>query len=100
MKFYNITNGSKLNLVVKHSAASTGGTASSTSSTGSAATVTSSTTAAVTSSTTAASSTTAKDDVTLEKGRFQILLQQFLQQHYTPEDMAKLMEQVNKVSVE
>ena len=92
MKFYNITNGSKLNLVVKHSAASTGGAASSTSSTGSAATVTS--------STTAASSTTAKEDVTLEKGRFQILLQQFLQQHYTPEDVAKLMEQVNKVSVE
>lgn len=92
LKFYNITSGSKLNLVVKHAAPSTGGTAApSTSSTSSPA-------PAPSSSTTATTSTAAKQDISLKKGQFQLLLQQFLQQHYTPEDVAKLMEQVNKVS--
>lgn len=90
LKFYNVTNGSKLNLVVKHGATPSGGTAPSTSSVSSAATAASSSTATVISTTPAA----AKDPI--KKGQFQVLLKQFLQQHYSPEDVTKLMEQVNK----
>lgn len=82
---------------MKHGATATSGTAPSTSTTTSAATATSSTTA--TSSITATASSTAAKGDSIKKGRFQVLLQQFLQQHYSPEDMAKLMEQLDKVIV-
>jgi len=74
LKFYNVVNGSKLNLVVKAAAAAT--------------------------PTTTPSQTTTTTSVTQEpirKGRFQTLLQQYLQQHYSQEDVSKLMAEVNKV---
>lgn len=87
LKFYNVTNGSKLNLVVKP--VTTTGTAPTTASTVS----TTATTAATSSS--SSTSSTVKDSS--KKGHFQLLLQQFLEQHYTPEDVTKLMEELNKV---
>lgn len=86
LKFYNVTNGSKLNLVVKP--VTTTGTAPTTASTVS----TTATTAATSSS--SSTSSTVKDSS--KKGHFQLLLQQFLEQHYTPEDVTKLMEELNK----
>ena len=73
---------------MKPATATTAGTASATTST-----VSTAATAATTSSTT--TTTTVKDSS--KKGQFQLLLQQFLQQHYTPEDVTKLMEELNKV---
>ena len=86
LKFYNITNGSKLNLVVKPVT------------TGTAPTTTVNTTATTATTSSSSSSTTTSTPTSDRKGRFQMLLQQFLQQHYSPEDVSKLMEEVNKVT--
>jgi len=73
LKFYNVVNGSKLNLVVKPAAAA----------------------AATPAQTTTTNTSVAQEPI--RKGRFQTLLQQYLQQHYSQEDVAKLMVEVNKV---
>lgn len=83
-------NGSKLNLVVKHAA---GSTASTTTINTSASTSTAATASASSTATTVSSITKEPS----KKGQFQVLLKQYLEQHYTPEDVTKLMEEVNKV---
>ena len=58
-------------------------------------------TAAATPATQAQQTTTTTTSAAQEptrKGRFQTLLQQYLQQHYSQEDVTKLMVEVNKVS--
>jgi len=75
LKFYNVVNGSKLNLVVKPAAAA----------------------AAATPAQTTTTTTTSAAQEPIRKGKFQTLLQQYLQQHYSQEDVAKLMVEVDKV---
>ncbi|XP_065910416.1 ubiquitin-like protein 4A [Dysidea avara] len=76
LKFYNVVNGSKLNLVVKPVAATAA-------------------TPATQAQQTTTTTTSAAQEPT-RKGRFQTLLQQYLQQHYSQEDVTKLMVEVNK----
>lgn len=77
LKFYNVTNGSKLNLVVKAATAAAA--------------------TAPTTSTQAQQTPTSVAQEPTRKGRFQTQLQQYLQQHYSQEDVSKLMVEVNKV---
>ena len=79
-------------------AATTTGTAPTTTSTVStAATAATTSSSSTTTTSTATASSTAKDSS--KKGRFQLLLQQFLEQHYSQEDVTKLMEELNKVDL-